>query len=1254
MMAAKCKSVRPTSLLQNANTVRSFVTTVSADDNKLALLRSYNNPQEPDELSPQFELWEALRATSAATTYFEEFRRGDAGYVDGAFRANNPVAHVRSEASEVWPGRPAFLLSIGTGTKPSVPLRGHALQLARTLTRLVTETEETWTNFARRHADMANDGMLFRFSAPGVGGIDLGDYRRMRDAETTTRGWLRETSVNKDVGACARRVVEVETTDYEKIDREEREREARLRDSLSAEEKECLKTLHRAAPDYESQRLAVEKPVPGTCQWFLEHTRFVEWMDTPASLLWLTANPGCGKSVLSGCVIDFFDSTYGENAIICSFFFRAGEETRRQADQALCAMLHQIFTIEPSLAKIALAAFSGKDHAAFTDNVEGLWKLVCTAARATDKKLILVIDALDECIESSRNRLCDILSSSFGPDKAPKTPANLKVFMTSRPWPTLESKLRPVSSIRIRGEDEEVAMGRDVELMIKHRVAALEQHSSLSPAASALLQKKLMRGADRTFLWVSLVLETVAQMPSRKMSAIRNMLNSVPQGLDQLYESAVSKFANPGASSMLLETLLVARRALTVAEVNIALNLSERIQSVGQLQDDIEPDAEWTIKHLGGFFVRISHSVVSLVHQTAREFLTKSAGDQQPKTGSSFINVQRANLRLAGACIRFLLLEGLPRRLGGIPSDIKLWLQSNETYLASCPNWLRGFVEYSSKSWFVHFDEDALNESTKEAHRLLPKLCDPQGQSFASWWPFYARMNWSVRLGRWLYEDGESSGYSQACRVRIDTFFAHYATQESQIAIVRGLVDAGYCRADEENETDLDLVALAAYTGNLRLVKWLLGRAESPREVAGNAFVVALSVAEKEVAEFLAKTGLVDMNTEYRAGRRESATSRALPVRFVLDTPHSPERAPVHLMTLLLDYGLTIRDEYVVEVASKGFNGILKVLIDRDSRPLEDRLVCLQQALAEATRNGWPDCVETLRQYFGGRDADATDLSSGLMTATTRCDDEAMKMLLIQGAEDADGEALRSACACAVEEMVKMLLDRHQYSQQQLNSALRAYFDMVCDADLRNYQLSKITKCLRTGGAPLFLAFPVISTFGLTATGKTAVLEMLIARGAKAPRELFVRAFSVVVAMDDDFAAFLLNRLHQLQDDESLSPGDFLTIGCFWGKAAVVRRILEDGDCVNHGGFEPTALQAAVVSGSEAVVRLVLDTEVARPDERRHDARVPELKKEISTLWSRAVEAMPAGSDLQPVGLAEQLGFANIGRRLIEGNGRVG
>src|SRR5438309_1316925 len=70
----------------------------------------------------------------------------------------------------------------------------------------------------------------------------------------------------------------------------------------SGKQAEILQCLYKSA--YESHRRRVREPVEGTCTWVTEHPKYTEWMEKKsAGLLWLSADPGCGKSVIASFLV---------------------------------------------------------------------------------------------------------------------------------------------------------------------------------------------------------------------------------------------------------------------------------------------------------------------------------------------------------------------------------------------------------------------------------------------------------------------------------------------------------------------------------------------------------------------------------------------------------------------------------------------------------------------------------------------------------------------------------------------------------------------------------------------------------------------------------------------------------------------------------------------------------------------------------------------------------------------------------------
>jgi hypothetical protein len=147
--------------------------------------------------------------------------------------------------------------------------------------------------------------------------------------------------------------------------------------------------------------------VPGTCAWFVEHPIFKKWRESDGNdLLWLTADPGCGKSVLSRALVDERLLGIGScNPTICHFFFKDNEEQNNIAT-ALCALLHQLFRAHEHLFERHAASVIEKTGQRVREDFEELWPILQSAVMDPSAgDVICILDALDECQESDRNKL---------------------------------------------------------------------------------------------------------------------------------------------------------------------------------------------------------------------------------------------------------------------------------------------------------------------------------------------------------------------------------------------------------------------------------------------------------------------------------------------------------------------------------------------------------------------------------------------------------------------------------------------------------------------------------------------------------------------------------------------------------------------------------------------------------------------------------------------------------------------------------
>jgi predicted acylesterase/phospholipase RssA len=157
------------------------------------------------------KIWEAARATSAASTFFDPIKIGRYGeeFVDGAIGANNPVRELWTEAQDLWPkgslaDRIKCFVSIGTG-QPAVKAFGaDVIEIGKTMVEIATDTENTARLFEMEHRDLLREGRYFRFNVDkGLEDVGLEEAAKLNVVVATTRRYIRAQDTYVKVRACA-------------------------------------------------------------------------------------------------------------------------------------------------------------------------------------------------------------------------------------------------------------------------------------------------------------------------------------------------------------------------------------------------------------------------------------------------------------------------------------------------------------------------------------------------------------------------------------------------------------------------------------------------------------------------------------------------------------------------------------------------------------------------------------------------------------------------------------------------------------------------------------------------------------------------------------------------------------------------------------------------------------------------------------------------------------------------------------------
>ncbi|KPA41268.1 hypothetical protein FLAG1_05828 [Fusarium langsethiae] len=446
---------------------------------------------------------------------------------------------------------------------------------------------------------------------------------------------------------------------------EEREKERR--------EQKChqlfrLTTGSRDAT-YEWYKDRVEDRVQDTCMWFLEHKNFQTWLNQETGPLLVSADPGCGKSVLAKYLIDH---GLPRSSTICYFFFK--DQDQNTVRQALCALIHQLFSLKPFLIEHAMSRFRMNGQG-LINSTDSLWEILQSAVQdPRASSIIIVLDALDECADSEFLDLMRNVRRQF--HRRNSGYGKLRYLLTCRPYDQILSRfqalLRAFPNIHIPGEEKSEAISQEVNHVIKCRIDQMAIERQLPPQVKSSLEQRLQNTSHRTYLWVYLVFDYLAEGNFKKTpKGITSAIASLPRSVNEAYEQILNKTNQDPMVRKALCIILAASRPLTLSEMNVAVNLDNKVDSLDDI--DLEDDEDFKAR----------------LRSWSREFLLADLG-----------------LRTAADAINTKCVDQ------------------------------NSFLNYSAKSWAQHFCKAAITDGATIVPSVR-RLCDTRSKGFSVWFNIY-------------------------------------------------------------------------------------------------------------------------------------------------------------------------------------------------------------------------------------------------------------------------------------------------------------------------------------------------------------------------------------------------------------------------------------------------------------------------------------------------------------------------------------
>ncbi|KAF9769926.1 hypothetical protein IL306_012583 [Fusarium sp. DS 682] len=526
-----------------------------------------------------------------------------------------------------------------------------------------------------------------------------------------------------------------------------------------------IQQFHKS--DYAEYKALVKPPIDDTCVWILQETQYLAWLESPSSsLLWISGDPGCGKTTLAIFLIDSINQRQflGDPEFVMTyFFFDANIAAQANGTSLLFALIHQLLQANPALAPIA-KKYLGQKHAQLGLSLHNLCEIFRAIVSGTERKpcrIVCVVDALDECESAPMTKVIRFLASIiFDSSNSTSEGAWLKLAVTSRHNQPIDDVFRTLPTHhRIRLADHATYAMRDISTFIKARCSQIQTVTRCSDAMRRAVEKQLVERSDNTFLWIHMVLDLLETDTDATPESFVSTLRSIPDRLDGLYDGILRRSAAPDALLRILSIIAASRRALTLDEIDVALAVRSDDRFIRQVQNRCQFDIERRLYAVCGPFIRVRNGTVSFIHQTATEFLLRSPDVPRWPVGTGMyrykacLDVVGVNYCLAEICVAYLMLadvvsnEASPdheaaRNIIDIGDerlhneDISM---NEETNFPTGQDTRKGKIlfDYAAKHWGTHCRLGNISSSASTIFTKAIALCDTSTNTFRAWFQLY-------------------------------------------------------------------------------------------------------------------------------------------------------------------------------------------------------------------------------------------------------------------------------------------------------------------------------------------------------------------------------------------------------------------------------------------------------------------------------------------------------------------------------------
>ena len=215
---------------------------------------------------------------------------------------------------------------------------------------------------------------------------------------------------------------------------------------------------------------ALDMRQSGSGTWFLQSQQYLQWKSSLEPTLWLHGLAGCGKTVLTSSIVEdmqkeIVSGPHASSSPILLYFFFDFRDIRKQSfGEMALSLAYQLYSQDKSFEQPMDSLLKVCDNGYRKPSTASLLEIILETLLSIDRKVFIILDALDECAIPRQELLAWIQKV------AESTSKRINVLVTSRKEPDIDSILGCAKLMDQNIAVQADVVDEDIRAYITHRL----------------------------------------------------------------------------------------------------------------------------------------------------------------------------------------------------------------------------------------------------------------------------------------------------------------------------------------------------------------------------------------------------------------------------------------------------------------------------------------------------------------------------------------------------------------------------------------------------------------------------------------------------------------------------------------------------------------------------------------------------------------------------------------------------------------